>query len=105
MPQTEKFSEELFHRLLKRERAARKEAERLLDQKSIELYDTNQRLRELAQDLELRVEERTAELQAERNRAVVTAEALRASEHRFREVANIVGSTSGSWMSIIVSLR
>ena len=54
----------MFERLLKRERNSRKEAERLLDQKSVELYDTNQRLRALADMLEHRVEERTAELQA-----------------------------------------
>ena len=51
----------MFERLLKRERNSRKEAERLLDQKSVELYDTNQRLRALADMLEHRVEERTAE--------------------------------------------
>ena len=54
----------LFERLLQRERASRKEAERLLDQKSVELYDANLRLRALADKLEQRVEERTAELQA-----------------------------------------
>lgn len=85
------LSQELFERLLKRERNSRKEAERLLDRKSAELYDTNVSLRALADELEQRVEQRTAELESERNRAVASAEALRESERRFTDVANIVG--------------
>ncbi len=91
MSDPEELSPEMFERLLARERRARKEAERLLDQKSVELYDTNQRLRALADDLEQRVQRRTAELEAERNRAVETAEALGESERRFSDVASIVG--------------
>ncbi len=91
MERDEQLSPELFQRLLKRERASRKEAERLLDQKSIELYDTNQRLRALADELELRVERRTAELEEERNRALEVADALRKSQSRFSDMANIVG--------------
>jgi two-component system, sensor histidine kinase and response regulator len=85
------LSQEVFERLLKRERSSRKEAERLLDQKSVELYHSNVSLRALADKLELRVQERTAELESERNRAVASAEALRESERRFTDVANIVG--------------
>ena len=85
------ISQEVFERLLKRERSSRKEAERLLDQKSVELYHTNVSLRALADELELRVQKRTAELESERNRAVASAEALRESERRFTDVANIVG--------------
>ncbi len=73
------LSQEVFERLLKRERSSRKEAERLLDQKSVELYHTNVSLRALADELELRVQKRTAELESERNRAVASSEALRAS--------------------------
>ncbi len=47
---------------VQRERSARKEAERLLEAKSIELYEANEALRKLAADLELRVKERTEEL-------------------------------------------
>ena len=49
-------------RQLERERAARKQAETLLEAKSRELYESNQQLRALAADLEARVEERTREL-------------------------------------------
>jgi two-component system sensor histidine kinase/response regulator len=54
---------ELLERLVKRERTARKQAERLLDAKSIELFDVNQELRALAKDLEARVEMRTVSLE------------------------------------------
>ena len=82
---------EVLKRLRKRERLARKEAERLLEAKSAELYNANQQLRALADELEGRVESRTAELEAERNRAIKTAGALRRSERRFSDVASIVG--------------
>ena len=49
-------------RRLERERAARKEAERLLEDKSLELYNANQSLKNLADSLEQQVNERTAEL-------------------------------------------
>ena len=91
MSDSKELSSEVFERLLARERRSRKEAERLLDQKSVELYDANQRLRVLADDLEQRVQRRTAELETERNRAVEAAEALRESERRFSDVASIVG--------------
>ncbi|CAA6690766.1 MULTISPECIES: ATP-binding protein [unclassified Lentimonas] len=91
MSDSKELSPEVFERLLARERRSRKEAERLLDQKSVELYDANQRLRALADDLEQRVQLRTTELEAERNRAVDAAGALRESERRFSDVASIVG--------------
>ncbi len=50
-------------RRLERERAARKEAERLLEEKSLALYNANQSLQELASSLEQQVTERTSELQ------------------------------------------
>ena len=81
----------VFERLLKRERAARKHAEGLLDAKSVELYETNEKLRALAKDLEARVELRTTELEFERNFAIATAEARRISEARFDHVASVVG--------------
>jgi signal transduction histidine kinase len=49
-------------RRVERERAARKEAERLLEEKSLALYHANQSLKELADSLEQQVAERTAEL-------------------------------------------
>ena len=54
---------------LARERAARQEAERLLEEKSRELFLANGALRALADDLERRVEERTGELVRARDAA------------------------------------
>jgi len=59
---------------LDRERRARLEAERLLETKSLELYEANRALSALAADLELRVVERTRELSTERERALQQAE-------------------------------
>ena len=47
---------------LERERAARKQAEALLEQKSLDLFRTNQALQETANGLECAVAQRTAEL-------------------------------------------
>ena len=49
-------------RRIERERAARKEAERLLEEKSLALYNANQSLKDLADSLEQQVTARTAEL-------------------------------------------
>ncbi|MCR2746527.1 ATP-binding protein [Limnobacter parvus] len=47
---------------LEREKNARLEAEQLLEQKSLSLYESNQNLAALTQDLEAQVKQRTAEL-------------------------------------------
>jgi diguanylate cyclase (GGDEF)-like protein len=58
-----------LERRLSRETNARKEAERLLEQKSLELFAVNRNLIQLNARLEQRVEERTHELEKERQRA------------------------------------
>jgi diguanylate cyclase len=63
-----------LERRVNRERAARQEAEKLLEQKSLELYLANQKLLALAEGLEQRVEERTQELVTARENAVRLAE-------------------------------
>ncbi len=60
----------LLERRFERERLARKQAEQLLEEKSRELYVTNQELRELADNLEDLVAMRTAELQQARDAAL-----------------------------------
>lgn len=60
-------------RRLEREKAARHQAEALLEERSRELYMANAALAQLAQDLELRVEERTVELSSEREHALALA--------------------------------
>lgn len=56
------MDEEVFQRMLKRERAARKEAERILEEKALELHRVNEKLQGLADDLEKKVEDRTKKL-------------------------------------------
>jgi diguanylate cyclase (GGDEF)-like protein len=58
-----------LERRLARETSARKEAERLLEQKSLELFALNRNLAHLNANLEQHVEERTLELDRERHRA------------------------------------
>ncbi|TAE77613.1 MAG: PAS domain-containing protein, partial [Bacteroidetes bacterium] len=53
---------ELLKKALLREKAARKEAERILEQKALELYHINKQLAETNALLEKRVQERTEEL-------------------------------------------
>jgi diguanylate cyclase (GGDEF)-like protein len=60
---------ERLERRLARQTNARKEAERLLEQKSLELFALNRNLVQLNAHLEQRVEERTQELERERHRA------------------------------------
>ena len=59
-----------LQRRLAREKAARMEAENLLEKKSLELYETNQELIKLSESLASQVKERTAELEQLRDEAV-----------------------------------
>ena len=65
----------LLTRRLERERKGRKEAEALLESKSLALYRANLALQQLAEDLELRVRERSAELN-ERERLLAEAQRI-----------------------------
>ena len=59
-----------LQRRVEREHAARHEAERLLESKSLELFAANQRLTQLNADLELRVDARTRQAEEARQAAV-----------------------------------
>ncbi len=54
---------EILLRRVERERQARKQAEQLLERKSLELYESNQRLQAQAAKLEIAVQERTRALE------------------------------------------
>ena len=69
------MTDNAFEKRFFRERKARKEAEQLLESKSLELYNSNKALQEMADDLEQKVTERTAELEKEKNRALQLSKA------------------------------
>jgi len=72
-PETERLVR--LERRLERERTARQEAERLLETKSLELYQANRALHNLTDSLERQVAERTAELRQALERAEASTRA------------------------------
>jgi signal transduction histidine kinase len=71
--------EELYKRRIERERKARKEAEALLEQKSLELYEANMTLKHAAENLEKEVITRTQDL----NKAKELADAANQAKSMF----------------------
>jgi len=64
-----------FEKRFFRERQARKQAEQILESKSLELYESNQALKLLAENLELQVIQRTAEAEKEKHKAIALSKA------------------------------
>ncbi len=75
-----------------REKEARKQAEKILELKSLELYQSNLELKQLTKTLEQRVQERTSELQKAHDEAVklaqVKSEFLANMSHELRTPLN-----------------
>ena len=66
--------EDRFKKRLAREKAARMEAEGLLEQKSLELFESNQELVKLSESLATQVKERTFELERLKDQAIENLE-------------------------------
>lgn len=99
MPETD-TSEDIarLERALSRERAARKEAERLLEERSLALYAANQSLQQMATGLERQVAERTTEMQLALARAEASTRAkgefLAMMSHEIRTPMNGILGTA-----------
>ncbi|HEY5720572.1 MAG TPA: response regulator [Gammaproteobacteria bacterium] len=85
---------QILARQLERERRARKEAERLLEAKSQELFAANSRLQQLLDELEGQVRERTEELrlalQDAQRASRVKSDFLAMASHEIRTPMNVV---------------
>ena len=88
------MADDAYKKAFERERLARKEAERITEAKSRELFNLNSALKELNAQLEQRILDRTAELEEARLRAEANTRAksefLSVMSHEMRSPLNVI---------------
>ena len=88
------MADDVYKKAFERERLARKEAERITEAKSRELFALNSALKELNAELEQRILDRTAELEEARLRAEANTRAksefLSVMSHEMRSPLNVI---------------
>jgi len=93
---------ELLQRKLEREKQARKQAEALLEAKSLELFHANQQLRKAYDEMELRVVERTRELTVANEcltQEITERTRAEAELHKAKEAAETANRTKSEFLA------
>ncbi|MCG8435589.1 MAG: EAL domain-containing protein [Gammaproteobacteria bacterium] len=87
----------ILERKLEREKRARQEAETILDHKSLQIYEINEKLKSVNEELDKKVIERTEELRKTKEVVEEKAHALKISNDRFALVVQASKAAVWEW--------